>query len=160
MFIKLFISFTLLFTFLGCGKNPCRKIEKRYRQYRAEFAEVPDISFQQLSSFTGKYQLIDVREKKEQDVSMLKNAITAKEFLISTPKKDTLYIPYCTIGYRSGRFSQKLMKKGIQVKNLKGGILGWICAGGEVFKDGKVIKKAHTYGSQWEYLPENYEAVY
>lgn len=160
MLLKLFITFTLLLASVGCGKNPCRKIEKRYRQYRAEFAEVPDISLQQLNAYKGKYQLIDVREKKEQDVSMLKNAITAKEFLSKTPQKEIVYIPYCTIGYRSGRFSQELMKKGLQVKNLKGGILGWICAGGQVFKDGKAVKKAHTYGKQWEYLPEDYQAVY
>ena len=40
-------------------------------------------------------------------------------------------IAYDTVGYRSGLFVEKMRQKGISIANLKGGLLGWLHAGGK-----------------------------
>src|SRR4051812_46166682 len=55
--------------------------------------------------------LIDVRQPREQEVSMLPHAITTAEFAAAfrhgIPKGKRLVV-YCTIGYRSGKYAQEL----------------------------------------------------
>lgn len=36
-------------------------------------------------------------------------------------------VPYCTVGYRSGKYAEALQKEGFQVANLACSILGWVC---------------------------------
>jgi rhodanese-related sulfurtransferase len=152
-----------LFFFSSCSsEDNGRKIEKMYRKYRQSFAEVPDKNLEHISKFKKeKVCIIDVREEKEYSVSMLKGAITKKEYYDNKEKyKDHMIIVYCTVGYRSGMYSRELLKERKNVFNLRGGILAWINDGGKLYKDEKETKTVSVYGKQWNLVPKEYKAVW
>jgi len=140
-----------------------QKIDDMYAEYKKQFPEVRDISPQMVMALRseGKTVLIDIREPREQQVSMLPGAITEKEFMNDPAKyKDAVKIAYCTISYRSGKFAQKLQKKGIIVYNLKGGMLAWVHDGGKVFDQNGETHRIHVYGRKWDLGPKRYQAVW
>ena len=55
---------------------------------------------------------------------------------------------------------RKLRNRGIYVINLRGGLLGWLHAGGLVHRDGAPVRKVHVYGKAWDLAPSSYETVY
>jgi rhodanese-related sulfurtransferase len=140
-----------------------QKVESLYNEYHAEFPEVLDISPQQAMNLIAdqKSIFIDLRDQQEQQVSMLPGAITEKEFMDNFKSYDDyVKIAYCTIGYRSGKFAQKLQKEGIPVYNLRGGILAWMHDGGKVYNQNGETHRVHVYQSQWNLAPARYEAVW
>jgi 3-mercaptopyruvate sulfurtransferase SseA len=74
--------------------------------------------------------------------------------------KSKVFIFYCTIGQRSGVTAKAFATNGYQTRNLRGGILAWVEAGQPVYKDGQITKQVHVYSSEWNILPDDYEAVY
>ena len=140
-----------------------QKVEDMYDGYKKQFPDVRDLSSQKAMILTAerKAVLIDIREPREQQVSMLPGAVTEKEFMNDPAKyKDAVKIAYCTISYRSGKFAQKLQKIGIPVYNLRGGILAWIHAGGKVYDQNGETHRIHVYGRKWNLGPEGYQAVW
>ena len=140
-----------------------QKVEDMYNGYKKEFPDVRDLSPQKAMVLTaeGKAVLIDIREPREQQVSMLPGAVTEKEFMNDPAKyKDAVKIAYCTISYRSGKFAQKLQEKGIPVYNLSGGILAWIHNGGKVYDQNGETHRIHVYGRKWNLGPRHYQAVW
>ena len=140
-----------------------QKVADMYNGYKKKFPEVRDISAQRVMTLMaeGNAVFIDIRESREQQVSMLPGAITEKEFIKDPAKyKDAVKIAYCTISYRSGKFAQKLQKKGIPVYNLKGGILAWIHDGGKVYDQNGETDRIHVYGRKWDLGPKRYQAVW
>ena len=139
------------------------KFEDMYNGYKKQFPEVRDISAEKVMTLVaeGNAVLIDIREPLEQQVSMLPRAITEKEFINDAAKyKDAVKIAYCTIGYRSGKFAQKLQKQGIPVVNLRGGILAWVHDGGKVYDQNGETHRIHVYGRKWNLGPKGYQAVW
>jgi sodium/bile acid cotransporter 7 len=140
-----------------------RKVETMYEDYKKSFPDVSDISAEEALALSrqSKPMFVDVREPSEQAVSMLPGAITEKEFLKNPEAhKDRRVIGYCTISYRSGKLAQRLQKKGIQMVNLRGGILAWLHAGGKIYREGKPTNQVHVYGKRWNLAPSDYEAVW
>jgi len=101
--------------------------------------------------------LVDVRGEEERETSRLPNAMSVEEY---EAKRDSMgahdCVCYCTIGYRSGAFAEKLAKSAsprdadVDVKyyNLYGSILAWTHAGGElVDANGAPTKRVHTFAS-------------
>ena len=87
--------------------------------------------------------LLDVRTRHEFDSGHLAGAAHTtdvdsarqliRDFRINTP--DGQVVAYCTIGYRSAQFSQRMTTLGCDdVKNLEGGIWAWIDAGQPITK--------------------------
>ena len=139
-----------------------RQIETMYDGYKQSFPQVMEISAEHALELAkeDKAVFVDVREPKEQAVSMLPGAITEKDFLENPEAyKGRMIISYCTISYRSGKLAERLQKKGIQVMNLRGGILAWLHAGGKVYKDGEPVMRVHVYGKKWDLAPSGYETV-
>lgn len=111
--------------------------------------------------------LIDVREDAEIAVSRIDGALSPTEFSVryrvgGPPKSKTL-VTYCTIGYRSGKFAEQLATHGLTVRNLEGGILGWVQNGGQVVRrmpDGSLqpVTEVHVYDKEWNLLPPGYQA--
>ncbi len=138
-------------------------VMRMYDEYREDFPGIAEISAQDALRMAGdeKVLFIDVRDKEEQEVSMLPDAIPYQEFLKNIDKyKDRTLIGYCTISYRSGKFAQELSKNGIKMFNLKGGMLAWIHEGGKVYDRQGETHRVHVYGSKWNLLPPGYEAVW
>jgi len=140
-----------------------QKVEDMYDGYKKQFPDVRDLSPQKAMILTaeGKAMFIDIREAREQQVSMLPGAITEKEFMNDPAKyKDAVKIAYCTISYRSGKFAQKFQEIGIPVYNLRGGLLAWVHDGGKVYDQNGETHRIHVYGRKWNLGPKNYQAVW
>jgi rhodanese-related sulfurtransferase len=115
------------------------------------------------------FVLIDVREDAEIAVSHLPGALSVAEFAAAYrqggPPKDKTYVTYCTIGYRSGKLAEELLTKGLNVKNLEGGILAWVGLSGPlVYTESpgiiKSTQKVHVYDKEWNLLPKGYQAIW
>ena len=140
-----------------------QKIKRMYVDYQKAFPEIPDMDPRQAMQLVKEKKIvfIDVRESKEQQVSMLPEAVTAKAYLENPEKyKDYLKIAYCTIAYRSGKFAQELQSRGITIVNLRGGILAWLHDGGKVYSEHGETNRIHVYGRKWDLAPKEYEAVW
>ncbi len=156
------------FRFSSASEKPgdiekLQAVYKMYKDYRKKFPEVEDITPTEAMALmrSAKVVFVDVRDSKEQKVSMLPGALTEKEFKKNLEKyRDYVIIGYCTISYRSGKLAQKLRKKGITMLNLKGGLLAWVHEGGKIFDASGETRKVHVYSKKWNYLPEGYEAVW
>ncbi len=110
---------------------------------------------------------IDAREKKEFDVSHIRNAVYAgyKDFNIARLKgvsKQNEVIVYCSIGKRSEDITEKLVKAGYpNASNLYGGIFEWVNQGNIVVDDNnKITPKVHAYGKFWGQWLKTGEKVY
>lgn len=140
-----------------------QKVEDMYNEYKKQFPDVQDISAQEVMILAAerKAVLIDIREPREQQVSMLPGAVTEKEFMNNPAKyKEDVKIVYCTISYRSGKFAQKLQEKGIPVYNLRGGMLAWVHDGGKVYDQNGETHRIHVYGRKWNLGPKSYQPVW
>jgi sodium/bile acid cotransporter 7 len=139
------------------------RIEEMYRVYHKDFADVEDIDPREAMNLlaAGKVVFIDVREKKEQQVSMLPGAVTEAQLLRNPATyRDRTLVGYCTISYRSGKLAQKLKARGISMLNLRGGMLAWVHAGGKVYDRNGETRRIHVYGRKWNLAPEDYKAVW
>ena len=138
-------------------------LEKMYAEYRDDFPGIAEVSPDSLMGWmsSGDVVIVDVREQAELEVSRLPNSITPKELesYLEGHEKQRIVI-YCTIGYRSGKFTRSLKKKGVVAYNLEGGILAWVHHGGPIEHDGKPTRQVHVYGKQWNLLPEAFEPVW
>jgi sodium/bile acid cotransporter 7 len=139
------------------------EIETMYRDYKKEFADVQDIEPAAAMELLKRSPavFVDVREEKEQAVSMLPGAITEQEFLNHLERyRDVVVIGYCTISYRSGKLAEKLKAQGVVILNLRGGLLAWVHDGGKVYDRDGETRRIHVYGRQWDLGPKNYKAVW
>lgn len=122
---------------------------------------VPYISVQELQAKQG-IVLLDAREQKEFDISHIKNAIPVGFNKFDKSKitkrvndKNTPIVVYCSIGVRSEKIGEKLLKLGYKnVHNLYGGIFEYKNEDGKVINNqNKVTDSVHTYNKSWsEYL--------
>ena len=135
-----------------------------YDDYKqSSFPDVPDISPVKAMKLMRSQQVVfvDTRTPRERQVSMLPGAISVKEFQKDSDKyRNKTIISYCTISYRSAKFTRELTDKGFTAYNLEGGLLAWVLEGGKVYDSSGVTKRIHVYGKKWDYPPEGYNAVW
>ncbi len=107
------------------------------------------------------FVLVDVRTPAESSVSVIPGAITKSEYEKNLDRyRDRTVIAYCTSGYRSGQYAEKLASQGIKVKNFKGSILGWCRAELPlVTPQGEPTNQVNTYSSK-NRVPSKYKAVW
>jgi len=99
---------------------------------------------------------LDAREKPEFTVSHIPNALWVgydhfdKKKVANLPKNRQIVV-YCSVGYRSEKITEKLLKMGFsKVTNLYGGIFAWKHAGGKVLNsEGQATDKIHTFNQEW-----------
>lgn len=143
-------------------KEKLETVRKITQQFSGKFTEAVEISPAQARALLerGEVVFIDVRNAEEQAVSMLPDAFT-KEAFEKNPAigEGKTVVAYCTIGVRSGAFSQKMNRKGTRVLSLSGGMLAWLLEGGKVYHAGEETKRVYVFGDAWNYLPEGYEAA-
>jgi 3-mercaptopyruvate sulfurtransferase SseA len=65
--------------------------------------------------------------------------------------KSTPILLYCSIGYRSEKVGEKILKMGFKdVTNLYGSIFAWANAGYELKNaKGETTNQIHTYNNEW-----------
>lgn len=111
--------------------------------------------------------LLDARERKEFDVSRLKNAqwIGYDTFSIKSLRsipKDRAIVVYCSIGVRSEKIGEKLKAAGFSnVRNLYGSIFEWSNQGYPLYDaKNKPTKRVHAYDRLWGVWLTEGEKVY
>lgn len=135
-------------------------------KFDQEFKDVPEINAKTWRNFDKKtrekFVLVDVRDAKERQVSVIPGAISLAEFQATCKKQvDKPVVAYCTIGYRSAKAARQLRRQGIAAFNFRGGVVGWTQVGGSLEdENGKATKRVHTYGRAWNFVPRNYTAVW
>ncbi len=154
-----------LITLLGLSFSSCtqtldydKKLDKLYK------GTVPVIM---PDSVPSNAVFLDTRESEEFDVSHIENAIFTgyddfnTESLKDLSKTDTIVV-YCSVGYRSERIGEKLLKMGFSnVYNLYGGIFQWKNEGKTVVNNqGEETEKVHTYNKNWSKWLTRGEKVY
>ncbi|MBC2732955.1 MAG: rhodanese-like domain-containing protein [Desulfobacteraceae bacterium] len=134
-----------------------------YADYREDFPGIEEIDADKALRLLKDLDVIfvDVRKPEEQAVSMIPGAVTSEVFLADTERfRGQRIIAYCTISYRSGKLVAKLKRKGITMVNLKGGLLGWVHAGGPLVRGNLPVTVLHVYGRKWDLAPAGIETVY
>lgn len=108
-----------------------------------DIADIKDIVF------------LDSRAKKEFKTSHIEDAkwVGFTSFNMKRIKdipKDKKIVVYCTVGYRSEKIAEKLVKEGFtDVSNLYGGIFEWVHHNKAVTNDKGLTEEIHTYDKDW-----------
>lgn len=140
-------------------------IEKKIKDFEGDFS-VPQLSvleFKELKKKSHKQiVLVDVRTPQERKVSTIHGAISQEQFwLKQADYRGKTVVSYCTIGYRSSLFTEKLMKMGIKAYNLRGSLLSWVHSGGKLYTPaGQETNQVHVYGKDWDLVPTSYKSRY
>ena len=98
---------------------------------------------------------LDAREKREFDVSHIKNARWVGFNSFNIKRVDTIpynkkIVVYCSVGYRSEKIVKKLIDLGYKnVSNLYGGIFEWVNQNHKVFNHKGVTKQIHAFNKVW-----------
>lgn len=156
----------LIFTYQGFTSNSEKPtLDSTIAKFEHEFESVPHLKPTELNIFLREDReivLIDARGPEEREISTLPDAIAIDEFERRREQfKDKTVVVYCTIGYRSGIEAKRLLEEGIDAHNLRGGIVGWCQQNGRlVDTDGRSTLKVHTFGEDWNFVPEVYEAIW
>jgi len=117
---------------------------------------VPFISSIDLKNNYNQYTILDSREFNEYKVSHLENSIWVgyNDFNIHNTIKKIIprkpIVLYCSIGYRSEKNGEELLKKGYRVYNLYGGIFEWKNNDNLIVDDsGTSTNQVHCFNQEW-----------
>jgi len=104
----------------------------------------------------AKPVLLDVRTRVEYDVSHLRGARHVPPdgdvARVGLPKEQPL-VTYCSVGYRSGAFAEKLRAAGYSnVMNLEGSIFRWANEGRPIVRGEEQVQEVHPYNNTWGLL--------
>ena len=128
---------------------------------RHDFPNLDRITTAELAAWLADKQrtaplLLDVRTRAEFDVSRLKGAQHVEPDALAsslTVSKDRPIVTYCSVGYRSGAFAEKLRAAGYsEVKNLEGSIFRWANEGRSVYRGDAKVEQVHPYNRTWGLL--------
>ena len=117
-----------------------------------EFPTVKSISTAELAKAGRQPVLLDVRTEAEFAVSHLAGArrVDPDAASVALPK-NTPIVTYCSVGYRSAKFAQRLQEAGFtDVRNLEGSIFQWANEGRAI----EPSQKVHPYNRKWGALLE------
>lgn len=107
------------------------------------------------------FLILDVRQKKEYEVSHLKGALLADEVDFESLETDQRILVYCTVGFRSTELGTTLTNNGFShIYNLDGGLIGWKNQGKPVYNlKEQPTDSVHVYSSLFGFLLKNGLAV-
>ncbi len=148
------VAFTISISMLAsCGER------MNQRSYQIMLKSLLNHSVPEMSIATARHDehivFIDAREKNEYEVSHIKNAVWVgyKNFdlqQIHNIDKSQKIVVYCSIGYRSEKIAEKLIKAGYNnVSNLYGGIFEWVNVGNQVYRLNEPTNEVHAYNRMW-----------
>ena len=128
---------------------------------RHDFPQVRRITTAELAAWLKDEKrvpplLLDVRTRAEFEVSHLKNARHVEPDAsvdAIQERKDRPIVTYCSVGYRSGAFAEKLRVAGFtNVVNLEGSIFKWANEDRPIFRNGQGVEKVHPFNGAWGLL--------
>lgn len=116
--------------------------------------EVPESTVEDLQGGEGLL-FLDAREAREYEVSHIPDALWVgyDDFSLSRLQgvdKDQPVVVYCSVGYRSERVAEKLLKAGFtNVSNLYGGIFEWANRGYPLTDEQGPTRAVHAFDREW-----------
>jgi rhodanese-related sulfurtransferase len=128
---------------------------------RQDFPNVRRITTAELAAWLNDPRraaplLLDVRTRAEYDVSHLPGARHVEPDAaadVLRERRDRPIVTYCSVGYRSGRFAERLRAAGFSdVANLEGSIFRWANEGRPVCDARGLVSRVHPYNSAWGLL--------
>ena len=153
---KKYSSTLLLFSLVisvACGQKTFEEKVNSMMKGTVPFIQVEDLKNMKKDK---DIYVLDIRSPAEYKISHIENAqlVTYKSFKVEKVKdipKNATIIVYCSIGYRSERVGEKLIKAGYQsVNNLYGGIFNWKIHGLKMIDErGQPTDSVHTYNQSW-----------
>jgi len=151
--MKLFYIVIALIGFQAFGKS------KAFTKLINSFdGKTPGITLDHAHEQVGEngVYFLDTREVGEYNVSHIRNAIHVgyDHFKLSSVKKipkDARIIVYCSVGARSQKIGEKLLKAGYtDVQNMYGGLFNWSNYDFEMVNNqSKPTKRIHGYSKDW-----------
>ena len=142
-----------------------------YKTIRSRFPHVQQLSTDTLDEWLFKSEdketilLVDVREKDEQSISSMKDSIKITptdeiEYVLAEmdKKKASNVVAFCSIGYRSCEFIQKIYRElrnqdrldSISLYNLEGGLFKWANEDKTIVDPvGELTNFVHPYSAVW-----------
>ena len=155
---------TILFVILAMGSG-CSQTESFDGMLQDLLSHsVPEIK--PAGCVSGKIVFLDAREPEEFNVSHIPGALhvgydSFNPALVSGLAKDTPLVVYCSVGFRSEKIAEKLIKMGFtDVHNLYGGIFLWKDSGNTVEDARGETQRVHTYNEKWSKWIQNAEKVW
>ena len=146
----------IFFSFFSCVKGQqAKSFDALLHSLLSE--TVPQItvdSLHVLQNNNPSIKILDTRELEEFRISHIPNAnyVGYKNFNLEDVrlnKLDTIVV-YCSVGYRSGKIGEQLIRAGYKnVLNLRGGIFGWANKGYPMVNITGTTKKVHGYSKTW-----------
>jgi rhodanese-related sulfurtransferase len=140
----------------------CCEAQVRSGAYRAMLKtllshSVPEMTVKHAvdSSLRDRAVFLDAREPKEYAVSHIEGStlVGFDHFdlqKVPSMPKDTPIVVYCSVGYRSEKVAEKLIKAGYtNVSNLYGGIFEWVNESQPVQDDKGETQRVHAYDRAW-----------
>lgn len=110
----------------------------------------------ELQAANKQVVFLDTREKKEYQVSHIRDAVWVgyEDFnlkRLAGISRHTPLVVYCSVGYRSEKVGEKLLKAGYtNVHNLYGSIFEWVNQGYPVYDaNGRPTPRVHAYSRTW-----------
>ncbi|KAF0242019.1 MAG: rhodanese-like domain-containing [Planctomycetota bacterium] len=145
---------------LGCGNGVPPDLSKTGQEIREKFPGVKQLATGDLAAWLAdgkrpKPVLLDVRSEEEWKVSRLPGAKhtppgTKPDDALAGVAKDAPVVVYCSVGYRSSAYAEKLQKEGwTNVVNLEGSIFAWANEGRPVVDEKGPASKVHPYDAKW-----------
>lgn len=146
-----------------------QKLNQKVAEINAKFPRVKTITpaeVKQLERQGRRIVFVDCRTPPEMAVSKIHpGAISAEECIhridsITNSEPPVLVVAYCTIGYRSAKFVQKMSTEGLggdtNVVNLSGSILQWMQDSYDLWDStGSKTNRVHVWGKDYgQYVPE------
>ncbi|MGR3219151.1 MAG: rhodanese-like domain-containing protein [Candidatus Anammoxibacter sp.] len=161
---------------LSCAREPETESNVTYGQRIEQLAnecleKYPDVQRITANEFfikneasqnkQAKWIIVDVRSRRERDVSVIQGSLSVDEFEAQWDLfKEIPILVYCTAGCRSGTYARMLNRKGFKAFNLQGGVLAWALEGLTfVTPNEEITNRVHVYGKKWDALPPGYESV-
>ncbi len=142
-------------TYVMGGGN--QELGQMVEKLRTDFPEVARIDVDDLATrLKGDRPplLLDVREPEEFAISQLlgaRNVHTLDEALAAVgADREREVVVYCSVGYRSAKFAEKLDDHGVKnVRNLEGSIFAWANSGHPVYRGTQRASRVHPYDVTW-----------
>lgn len=142
-----------LFSLFSIDDDYKNKLEKLIKKSIAPIS--PETLFDLIQKGAHIY-ILDTREPEEFQVSHIKGALNTgyKKFdskIIEHIPLTATIIVYCSVGYRSEKIGEKIVKMGYKnVYNLYGGIFEWINLSYPVYdQEGVITANIHGYSKKW-----------
>lgn len=124
--------------------------------YRKSVPLMPVSQAARLQATNKQVVFLDTREKKEYQVSHIRDAVWVgyQDFdlkRLSGISRQTPLVVYCSVGYRSEKIGEKLLKAGFtDVHNLYGSLFEWVNQGYPVYDaKGQPTTRVHAYSKTW-----------